>query len=312
MDTLYIKRGEKLELPKLVATVGFFDGVHLGHQYLIRHVVNEAKQSGMQSAVITFDLAPRQVVLPNYQPQLLSSLSQKMSLLSHTHVDKVIVLHFDKELASLSASKFMEDILRNQLNVQTIIIGYDNRFGRNRSEGFDDFVRYGSALGIKVLHNDAYLPSGEKISSSTIREEILQGNLEGANQRLGYEYTFEGEVVSGFQNGRKLGFPTANLDVTNPQQLIPGNGVYAVLVRLEENSDWKRGMMNIGVRPTFDGTKVSMEVNIFNFDGDLYGKTISVKFISKIRNERKFDSLTALTAQLSDDKVKINRFFDQR
>lgn len=297
-------------MPELVATIGFFDGVHRGHRFLIDRVIEEAQRSGMSSAVITFDRHPREVLQTDYQPDLLSTLDEKLLLLSKTHVDNTVVLHFDASLAALTAHDFMRDVLQRQLKVRKLIIGYDNRFGHNRSEGFDDYVRYGKELGIEVIRADAFLPDDVRVSSSVIRTCLREGRVEDANRLLGYDYTIESRIVSGYQNGRKMGFPTANLDVTRCQQLLPASGVYAVWVRLKDSVGWKRGMMNIGHRPTFNGTTTSMEVNLFNFSGDLYGQELLVSFISKIRDERKFDSIDALAEQLQHDKVQINKLFD--
>lgn len=297
-------------MPELVATIGFFDGVHRGHRFLIDRVIEEAQQSGMSSAVITFDRHPREVLQTDYQPDLLSTLDEKLLLLSKTHVDNIVVLHFDASLAALTAHDFMRDVLQGQLKVRKLIIGYDNRFGHNRSEGFDDYVCYGKELGIEVIRADAFLPDDVRVSSSVIRTCLREGRVEEANRLLGYDYTIESRIVSGYQNGRKMGFPTANLDVTRCQQLLPASGVYAVLVRLKDSVGWKRGMMNIGHRPTFNGTSTSMEVNLFNFSGNLYGQELLVSFISKIRDERKFDSIDALAEQLQHDKVQINKLFD--
>ena len=297
-------------MPELVATIGFFDGVHRGHRFLIDRVIEEAQRSGMSSAVITFDRHPREVLQTDYQPDLLSTLDEKLLLLSKTHVDNTVVLHFDASLAALTAHDFMRDVLQGQLKVRKLIIGYDNRFGHNRSECFDDYVRYGKELGIEVIRADAFLPDDVRVSSSVIRTCLREGRVEEANRLLGYDYTIESRIVSGYQNGRKMGFPTANLDVTRCQQLLPASGVYAVLVRLKDSVGWKRGMMNIGHRPTFNGTTTSMEVNLFNFSGDLYGQELLVSFISKIRDERKFDSIDALAEQLQHDKVQINKLFD--
>ncbi len=297
-------------MPELVATIGFFDGVHRGHRFLIDRVIEEAQRSGMSSAVITFDRHPREVLQTDYQPDLLSTLDEKLLLLSKTHVDNTVVLHFDASLAALTAHDFMRDVLQGQLKVRKLIIGYDNRFGHNRSEGFDDYMRYGKELGIEVIRADAFLPDDVRVSSSVIRTCLREGRVEDANRLLGYDYTIESRIVSGYQNGRKMGFPTANLDVTRCQQLLPASGVYAVLVRLKDSVGWKRGMMNIGHRPTFNGRTTSMEVNLFNFSGDLYGQKLLVSFISKIRDERKFDSIGALAEQLQHDKVQINKLFD--
>ena len=297
-------------MPELVATIGFFDGVHRGHRFLIDRVIEEAQRSGMLSAVITFDRHPREVLQTDYQPDLLSTLDEKLLLISKTHVDNTVVLHFDASLAALTAHDFMRDVLQGELKVRKLIIGYDNRFGHNRSEGFDDYVRYGKELGIEVIRADAFLPDDVRVSSSVIRTCLREGRVEDANRLLGYDYTIGSRIVSGYQNGRKMGFPTANLDVTRCQQLLPASGVYAVLVRLKDSVGWKRGMMNIGHRPTFNGTTTSMEVNLFNFSGNLYGQELLVSFISKIRDERKFDSIDALAEQLQHDKVQINKLFD--
>lgn len=311
MNIIYIKEGEEQGLPELVATIGFFDGVHRGHQFLIGRVRDEAERSGMASAVITFDLHPRQVLQAGYQPQLLSTLDEKLLLLSKTRIDNIIVLHFDESLAALPAREFMKEVLYRQLNVKKLIIGYDNRFGHNRSEGFEHYVQYGRELGIEVILADAFLPDDEKVSSSVIRNHIQQGEIEAANRLLGYDYTIESTIVNGCQNGRRMGFPTANLDVNGCRQLLPAAGVYAVTVRLKDSVGWKRGMMNIGKRPTFNGTTTSMEVNLFNFTGNLYGQELLVSFISKIRDERRFDSLDALSAQLMQDRDSVNRLFDE-
>ena len=311
MNTIYIKRDETHELVEQVATIGFFDGVHRGHQFLISCVIDEAERSGMASAVITFDRHPRQVLQADYQPQLLSTLDEKLLLLSKTHIDNSFVLHFDASLAALSAHDFMQEVLCKPLNVKKLIIGYDNRFGHNRSETFEDYVQYGKEMGIEVIRADAFLPNDEKVSSSIIRNHLRAGNIEAANRLLGYPYTIESRIVSGYQNGRKMGFPTANLDVNACQQLLPASGVYAVMVRLKDSVGWKRGMMNIGQRPTFNGTTISIEVNLFNFTGNLYGQELLVSFISKIRDEHKFDSLEALAQQLKQDKEQINRLFDE-
>lgn len=204
----------------------------------------------------------------------------------------------------------MDEVLSKQLNVKELLIGYDNRFGHNRQEGFDDYVRYGHEIGIKVLHADPFQPNGERISSSLIRRYIMQGEIEAANRALGYAYSIKGKIVKGYQNGHKLGFPTANLDMSSSLKLIPASGVYAVKVRLEDSVEWKRGMMNIGIRPTFNGSKISLEVNIFNLSDNLYDQTLCVSFVQRIRKERKFESLETLSHQLEQDKIAVNHLFD--
>ena len=292
-----------------VATIGFFDGVHRGHQYLIRHVIEEARADGLESTVITFDRHPRQVLQSDYIPDLLTTPGSKMLLLSKTEVDNAVMLHFDKELAALSARDFMEKVLRDKLSVRKLIIGYDNRFGHERTEGFDDYVRYGRELGIEVIRNQAFVLQGVNVSSSVIRRYLQTGEVEMANACLGYPYTISGHVATGYKIGHELGFPTANLDTAGRGQLIPAGGVYAVRVRLLNAVTFHQGMMNIGMRPTFDGKKLSLETNIFDFDEDIYGQVIFVAFAHRIRAERKFDSPEALVAQLKEDRLMVEEQF---
>ena len=295
----------------LVATIGFFDGVHRGHQFLIKQVCDEAKASGMESAVITFDEHPRKVLHQDYQPRLLSTLEEKLILLSRTGIDNAVVLHFDREMAGLSAHDFMEKVLRDRLNVKKLIIGYDNRFGHNRAEGFDDYVRMGHEMGIEVIQSQAFSLDGVNVSSSYIRKLIEKGELELANKCLGYPYAIYGKGVSGYQEGRKLGFPTANLDLSGSGQLVPANGVYGVKVRLQDSMQYRRGMMNIGTRPTFNGKNLSIEAYIFDFSGDIYGQTLVAAFIHRIRDEHKFDSAEELAEQMINDAKIIEEQFDK-
>lgn len=299
----------KQPMAPCVATIGFFDGVHRGHQYLIRHVIEEARADGLESTVITFDRHPRQVLQSDYIPDLLTTPDSKMLLLSKTEVDNTVMLHFDKELAALSARDFMEKVLRDQLNVRKLVIGYDNRFGHERTEGFDDYVRYGRELGIEVIHNQAFVLQGVNVSSSVIRRYLQAGEVEMANVCLGYPYTIAGHVTTGYKMGHELGFPTANLDTAGYGQLVPAGGVYAVRVRLQTAVTFHQGMMNIGTRPTFDGKELSLETNIFDFDEDIYGQVILVAFAHRIRAERKFDSPEALVAQLKEDRQMVEEQF---
>lgn len=294
-----------------VATIGFFDGVHRGHQFLIDQVVAEAKASGMESAVITFDEHPRKVLHNNYQPKLLSTLETKLILLSRTKIDNTIVLHFDEAMASLSARDFMKEILRDKLNVRKLVIGYDNRFGHNRSEGFDDYVRYGRELGIEVIKSHAFTLDGVNVSSSYIRKLIENGEIEVADKCLGYHYTIVGKVVVGYREGRKLGFPTANIDTEGSAQLIPARGVYAVKVRTEQSMEMKHAMMNIGTRPTFNGHKTTLEAYILNFSGDIYGQQLLVSFVHRIREEQKFGTPEELTRQLQSDEKLVEEQFEK-
>ncbi len=290
-----------------VATIGFFDGVHRGHQFLIKHVIDEAHKAGLLSLVVTFDRHPRQVLHQDYQPELLTTLDEKVNLLRQTGIDNVEVLHFDTGLASLTARDFMQQVLHDKLNVKKLVIGYDNRFGHNRSEGFDDYVRYGKEMGIEVIRNTAYLLNGVKVSSSVVRSFLKEGEVQMASLCLGRDYAIAGKVVSGYKEGRKIGYPTANLDTSASVLLIPKGGVYAVMARIDGESRWRQAMMDIGTRPTFEGDHTSLEVNIFDYQGNLYGKTLQVRFVKRVRDELKFSNVAALTSQLSKDEIKIRQ-----
>lgn len=285
-----------------VATIGFFDGVHRGHQFVIGCVAAEARRRGLRSVVVTFDSHPREVVAGCTAPELLTSLADKRRLIVEAGADCCEVLRFDKELAGLSAHEFMSEVLRGRLGVEVLLLGYDNRFGRRdgNDEGFEDYVAYGRELGIEVLRLGQY----EKISSSAIRQAIACGDVTVANGLLGRRYSITGTVVHGFAEGHKLGFPTANLSTDSIPQLIPGRGVYLVRVTGLKDSTLagRYGMMNIGLRPTFGGEALSVEVNVFDYSGDLYGKELRVELLQRIREERRFSSHDGLRRQLEQDR----------
>lgn len=310
MNTFRINENTKTCRP-CVATIGFFDGVHRGHQSLISHVKAEAERSGLESTVITFDLHPRFVLRKEYRPQLLSTLDSKLLLLSRLGIDNCAVLHFSPEMSQMTARDFMGKVLKQRLNVQKLVIGYDNRFGHNRSEGFEDYQRYGRELGIDVIKDEPFTIDGGQVSSSAVRRALAEGDIEKANKYLGYPYTIIGRVAQGYHEGRKLGFPTANLDTSEFGQLVPAGGVYAVYARLEQSVSSLRGMMNIGTRPTFGGHTTTLEANIFDFEGDLYGHLLLVSFMKRMREERKFDSPEELQAQLEADKKNIENYFEK-
>lgn len=312
MRTLYCKQGKlMLRAKPCVATIGFFDGVHRGHQFLIHKLVETARNEGLESTIITFDQHPRKVLQSDYQPEQLSTLDSKLLLLSKTEVDNAVVLHFDKAMASLPAKEFMQKVLHDQLHVKKLFIGYDHRFGHNREETFKDYVQYGKEMGMEVVKNEAFQIDGVNISSSVIRAFLKEGEVKMANQCLGYPYTLIGKVVNGYHEGRKLGFPTANLDLSHFGQLVPAPGVYAVKVRLENTVVWKKGMMNIGTRPTFNGKRITLETHIFNFDGDIYDQLLLVSFVKRIRGEQKFDSPEDLAVQLKEDEKVVLELFEK-
>ena len=294
-------------LPPTVATIGFFDGVHLGHRYLINQVKIAASQCGWCSSIITFPVHPRQVIQSDYQPQLLSSPEEKIELLSQTGIDNCILLPFTQELSKLTAYEFMQ-LLYDKYKVRMLVIGYDHRFGHNRAETFEDYCRYGRELGIHIMQATAYTQEQDKVSSSAIRRALLSGDVMTAQKYLGYNYFLEGTVVSGYQVGRKIGFPTANLRVDFPYKLIPSIGVYAVRVQVA-GQQWK-GMLSIGYRPTINnGNDLSIEVHILDFEGDIYNQQMRLEFIEFLRPEVKFDSIDELIAQMHKDKEESIKVF---
>lgn len=294
-----------LPLEPCVATIGFFDGVHLGHRFLIEQVKELAKDKGLRSALITFPVHPRQVMKSDYRPELLTTPEEKIELLKAQGVDYCIMLDFTVELSQLSALSFMKDILQQRYNVSTLIIGYDHRFGHNRSEGFEDYVRYGQQIGINVYRAQACMIDDLNISSSLVRTYLLEGKIDLSTRYLGYNYSIEGVVVGGYRVGRTIGFPTANLDLRESNKLIPSDGVYAV--RVEVKGCLYAGMLNIGYRPTLDnGSKKSIEVHILRFDEDIYDEKIRLYFVSRIRSEMKFSGLDELIAQLKRDAAFVD------
>ncbi len=282
------------------ATIGFFDGVHKGHQYMVSRLIGDAKEHGLGSAIITFRQHPRQILQKEYIPQLLTLAERKEQLLRSTGVDSVVMLDFDMELARLSARDFML-MLHDKFGVDRLLVGYDHRFGHNRSEDIDDYKRYGREIGMEVVANDAYSDNDTNISSSVIRRLLSEGNVSLSNDYLGYKYGFEGIVVRGHGEGKKLGFPTANMQIS-VEQLVPKRGVYAVEVEVEGFCGVFMGMMNIGCRPTYGEFKQTLEVNILDFDTDIYGRKVSVRFVRRLRDERRFGSISELIEQLGKDR----------
>ena len=281
-----------------VATIGMFDGVHRGHQFVLQHVTGEARQRGLLSMAITFDKSG---------PQMLTSLDQKRLLLTKTGIDRIEVLTFNDALCQMTAREFMEHELRDRLNVKVLLTGYDNRFGHNRAEGFDDYVRYGRELGIEVLQ----LPQEGEISSSIIRPLITDGDISKADELLGHPYTITGRVEHGEHIGTRLGFPTANIVVDDQCQLIPAPGVYAVRVRLDDSMEQKHAMMNIGTRPTFDGHQTTLEVHVLRLHENLYGRQLTISFVERLRDERRFDTIEELKAQLQNDVKQTEERLNQ-
>ena len=286
------------------ATIGFFDGVHRGHQFVISRLRRMAEESDMRSMVITFGRHPRQVVHADYVPRLITPPGEKLRLLRQTGVDSVEVLPFDAAMAALSARDFMQAVLRDRLHVGRLLIGYDNRFGHNRAEGFDDYARYGARLGIDVVRNTPFDVDGIRVSSSAIRRLISVGDVAEAACCLGRPFRIDGTVAHGYQEGRKIGFPTANVEPSCPEQIVPLMGVYDVRVSIE-GGEWMPAMMNIGDNPTFGRERVTLEAHIIGFEGDIYGRRVSVEFRRRLRDERRFGSVDELKRQIERDRNEI-------
>lgn len=295
-----------------VATIGFFDGVHLGHQFVIRQVAEEARKRGLEALVVTFDCPPREVVTGK-KCHLLTTLDEKKRLILAAGADRCEILPFTPDFAALSAKDFMLEILKNRLRVEVLMLGYDNHFGHrnpDHPETFDDYQRYGREMGIEVLKMPPFTThhlSPTTQNSTFLRHALRDGDISLAAELLGRPYSITGLVVHGRGEGHRIGFPTANLAPESIATILPKSGVYAVKVRSkrvkESGSKVFSGMMNIGTRPTYNGTTLSLEVHIFDFDGDLYGQTLTIDFLRRIRDEQPFESPEALRKQLEKDKA---------
>ncbi|MDR1330749.1 MAG: riboflavin biosynthesis protein RibF [Tannerella sp.] len=284
---------------KWAVTVGFFDGVHRGHRFLITSLRELADRKGLPSAVLTFPVHPRVALQPGYTPLLLTSFDEKMALLAATGIDACIPVAFTPALAATPARVFITDILAQQWRVDTLLVGYDHRFGHNRVDGFEQYVEYGRACGIDVVRAGVYEAGSQAVSASRIRMLLSEGSVEEAAQLLTYPYRLKGRVVHGKHRGHALGFATANIEIGDTQKVLPGAGVYAV--RAYVGNKPHKGMLSIGNRPTFDGGETSVEVHLLDFSDTIYGEEIEVAFIRHLRENRKFDHPDALRAQLAED-----------
>ena len=269
---------------------------------LVQMMVRQAQERGLKPIAVTFDRLPRQLFDPDFHPQVLSTLDEKVTYLEELGVEEVVVLPFTHQLAALSAEAFMREILRDQLSVKLLVTGYDHRFGHDRSEGFNDYVRYGQGLGIDVVRGDVAMMDDQMAVSSTVIRQLLaeEGRVEAMPDVLTRRYMLSGRVVSGEHIGHELGFPTANLEPDCQEKLIPASGAYAVWAIVDDQR--MPAMMNIGTRPTFEGKRQTLEVHILADVGNLYGRKMTVEFVSRLRAEQRFDTREALIAQLEHDK----------
>lgn len=290
-----------------VLTVGTFDGVHAGHRVLVSRVVEEARNDGLRSIIVTFDPHPREIINPGEAGiKLLSTLDERSELLADLGVDEMVVIPFDRDFSLLTSEEFVRQIIWEKIGVKKFIIGYDHQFGRKREGTIETVQKLGEELGFKSHVVSKQEVADKTVSSTAIRNAIQkEGDMKLAATFLDRYYILHGRVVHGDKRGKKIGFPTANINPENRNKVIPKKGVYAVWVRVE--GEYYEGMMNIGIRPTFDGNKERLEVHIFEFDEDIYGKEVQIQFADRIRDEKPFDGIHELKQQLEEDRKETKK-----
>ena len=291
---------------KTIITLGTFDGVHLGHKKIIERLLQSSSQDE-ESLVLTFFPHPRMVLQEASDIKLLNTIEERSQLLEKAGLQNLIIHPFDQAFSRLTAEEFVKNILVDIFNIKKIIIGHDHRFGRNRTANIDDLIVFGQEYGFEVEQISAQEIDEVSISSTKIRNALHEGKILLANEYLGYPYFFTGTVVHGKKLGRTIGFPTANLEIEENYKLIPAYGVYAVECMVENQN--VNGMLNIGIKPTFEGESASIEVHLFDFEGDLYDKKIKVALRKHIREEQKFSSVDDLKSQLKKDELFARDFF---
>ncbi|MFZ4679494.1 MAG: bifunctional riboflavin kinase/FAD synthetase [Flavobacterium sp.] len=291
-----------------IVTIGTFDGVHLGHCKILEQITKNAHALNCESLVLTFFPHPRMVLQEGTEMKQLNTLNEKIALLDNLGIDNLVVHPFDKEFSRLTAEEFVKKVLVDVFKIKKIIIGHDHRFGRNRTATIDDLINFGETYGFEVEQISAKEINEVAISSTKIRNALLEGNIELATNYLGYDYSLTGIIIKGKQLGRTIGYPTANITIEEDYKLIPNNGVY--IAKSVLNGKTVFGMMNIGNRPTVDGTKETIEINFFDFKQDLYGQKITISLLHRMRSEQKFESLDALKNQLGKDKKTALSFIE--
>jgi riboflavin kinase/FMN adenylyltransferase len=309
MDILRGIPAEKGYFKNPVVTLGSFDGAHLGHRRIFSTVLNIARQKGGDAIVITFNTHPRKVLTPLTPPKILTTTDEKLRAIGDCGIENVVLLDFTHDMAEMNAAGFFNEIVLKKIGVIDIVVGYDHAFGKNR-EGTIDFLReLSKTRGFGVTRVEPKNFYSRPVSSTWIRTEIEDGNVKLASALLGRNYGLRGNVAPGAGRGAKIGFPTANIVPEDRDKVIPGDGVYAVRVRLEDERSFK-GMLNIGTNPTFDGIQRTIEVNIFDFDSDLYGRVLEVEFVERLREEVRFASVKELVAQLEKDRTTAMEALD--
>ena len=293
-----------------VITIGTFDGVHLGHQKIIKRLLNIAEEKGLQSVILTFFPHPRMVLQSAVDIKLLNTIEERQEILSSLGLDHLIIKKFTKDFSKLPADQYVKDILADKLNAKYIIIGYDHRFGKNRRADINDLIEFGKLYDFKVEEISVKDVEDVAVSSTKIRNALNTGDIKTANSFLGYDYFLTGSVIKGKQIGKQIGFPTANIEIKETYKLIPKNGSYVVKSHIDNIPFF--GMMNIGTNPTVNGTKQSIEVHFFNMNQDLYNKKLKIELLERLRDEQKFDSLEYLQSQLKIDKENAHKFIENK
>ena len=294
---------------KTILTLGTFDGVHIGHKKILKKLTQNTENQKYESLVLTFFPHPRMVLQEHSDIKLLNTIDEKIGLLEKIGIENLVIHPFDEAFSRLTAEEFVSTILVNRFHIQKIIIGHDHRFGRNRTANIDDLIAYGKEYGFEVEQISVQEINDISVSSTKIRNALLEGDMALANDYLGYNYFLTGSIVKGKQLGRTIGFPTANLKIEENYKLIPQNGVYIVKSIIDKQTVF--GMMNIGFNPTVDGQKQSIEIHYFDFNTDLYNQKISVSILQRIRSEQKFESVGLLKEQLEKDKKTALSFLNK-
>lgn len=294
---------------KTILTLGTFDGVHIGHKKILERLTQNTENGKYESLVLTFFPHPRMVLQEKSEIKLLNTISEKSKLLEKSGIENLVIHPFNESFSRLTAEEFVHSILVDQFHIQKIIIGHDHRFGRNRTANIDNLIAFGAEYGFEVEQISAQEIQDVSVSSTKIRKALQDGNMALANEYLGYAYFLTGEVVKGKQLGRTIGFPTANIQIEEDYKLIPKNGVYVIKTTINQKEVF--GMMNIGFNPTVNGQKQTIEVNLFDFDADIYGEKLEISLLKYLREEQKFGSVDLLTAQLNLDKKTALNFVGQ-
>lgn len=301
---IYYNIEEFKDVPNPVVTVGTFDGVHIGHQMIIKRMQEIADSICGETVLLTFDPHPRLVIYPDSKNlKFINTTKRKLELLEKAGVQHLIIIKFTREFSKNTSDEFIKNIIVDKIHTKKLIIGYDHHFGRNRLGDFNTLYDLGKKYGFDVERISAQSVNNINISSTKIRKALNEGKVHVANQLLGYEYSITGKVIQGQKIGRKIGFPTANIELDDKYKLITANGVYAC--RIEWEGKIYKGMGNIGIRPTVNHSNLTIEVHIFEFNKEIYDECITIYFVDRLRDERKFENLEALRQQLIKDRDSV-------